>query len=255
MTLLQAVILGIVEGITEFLPISSTGHLILASHLLKLPPTEFLKSFEIAIQVGAIFAVIVLYWKRFLVDFETLKRVIAAFIPTGILGFVLYKIIKKYLLGGEKIVLWSLFIGGVVIVLFEKWHKEKASDTSEISRLPYSQAIWIGVFQALAMIPGVSRSATTIIGALALGVKRKTAVEFSFLLAVPTLLAATALDLLKNGASFSGGEISSLCVGAVVSFIVAMFAIKLFLQFVKDHTLAPFGIYRVFTAAIFWFFL
>ena len=216
MTLWHVIILGIVEGITEFLPISSTGHLIMASHLLKLPPTEFLKSFEIAIQAGAIFAVVILYWKRLLVDFETLKRVIAAFIPTGILGFLLYKIVKKYLLGSGTIVVWSLFIGGVIIILFEKWHKEKSSDVTELSRISYKQAFWIGVFQALAIIPGVSRTAATILSALALGVERKTAVEFSFLLAVPTLLAATALDLLKTDAVFSGREIGWLLAGGFV---------------------------------------
>ncbi|PJA47619.1 MAG: undecaprenyl-diphosphatase, partial [Syntrophobacterales bacterium CG_4_9_14_3_um_filter_49_8] len=190
MDFLTAVILGIVEGISEFLPISSTGHLILTSHLLGLTPTEFLKSFEIAIQGGAILSVVVLYWGKLLVNFEVIKRIVAAFIPTGVLGFALYKIIKGYLLGSNCVVLWSMLLGGIFIVAFELWYRGKGGSASELTDISYKQSFLIGLFQAIAVIPGVSRAGATIIGGLILGLRREVIVEFSFLLAVPTMLAA-----------------------------------------------------------------
>jgi undecaprenyl-diphosphatase len=195
MTILESLVLGVVEGVTEFLPISSTGHLILASSLLGIPQSDFTKSFEIAIQLGAILAVILLYW-RSLLEVETLKRVVVAFIPTGVIGFALYHFLKSYLLGNTVIVVSSLFIGGVIFIIFER-----LTATREITApapLTYRQAFLVGVCQAIAIIPGVSRSGATIIGGLALGVKRTTIVEFSFLLAIPTMLAATGLDLLET---------------------------------------------------------
>jgi len=202
MTLLQALVLGIVEGLTEFLPISSTGHLILAAKLLGLAQTEFQKSFEIVIQLGAILAVVVLYWRSFLRP-KVLAKVIAAFIPTGIIGLALYHLVKTYLLGNEMVVLAALALGGLVLILFELWHREPAGAVGEVDSVTYLQAIGIGLFQALAIIPGVSRSGATIVGGLAMGLTRETIVEFSFLLAVPTMLAATGLDLIKNASSFS----------------------------------------------------
>ena len=255
MTLLHALIFGIVEGVTEFLPISSTGHLILTAQVLGLKQSEFLKSFEIAIQVGAILAVVFLYWKSLLVNFEAIKRVITAFIPTAVLGLVFYKIIKKFLLSGESVVLWSLFLGGLFLIVFEWRHKEKENALDDLSKIPYAQAMLIGVFQSLAMIPGVSRSAATIVGGLCLGIRRKTIVEFSFLLAVPTMLAATGLDLLKNASGFDQGQFLFLGVGFVSSFFVAIFAIKVFLQYVQKHSLILFGVYRVIAALLFWFVL
>jgi undecaprenyl-diphosphatase len=174
MTYLHTLILGIIEGVSEFLPISSTGHLMLASYLLHLKQTDFQKSFEIAIQLGAILSVVVLYWRALLVNFEILKRVITAFIPTAILGFIFYKIIKRVLLGSNTVVLYSLLIGGIFLVLFELWHREKESASEELSDISYSKSFMIGLCQAVAMIPGVSRSAATIIGGLILGIKRKT---------------------------------------------------------------------------------
>ena len=255
MSLFHTFILSLVEGITEFLPVSSTGHLILASHILRLPETEFLKSFTIAIQGGTIFSVIVLYWKRLFVDFETMKRIAAAFLPTAVIGLLLYKIIKKFLLGNTMVVLATLFLGGLFIIMFELRHREKNTDIDDVSRIPYPKAVLIGVIQALAVVPGVSRSAATILGGLALGIRRKTIVEFSFLLAVPTLLAATALDLLKCSHSFSSGEWACLGLGSLLSFIVAILAIKLFLGFVQRFNLIVFGVYRVLAALLFWYFV
>jgi undecaprenyl-diphosphatase len=253
MTYLHALILGIVEGISEFLPISSTGHLILASTLLHLKQTDFQKSFEIAIQLGAILSVVVLYWRALLVNFEILKRVITAFIPTAILGFIFYKIIKRVLLGSNTVVLYSLLIGGIFLVLFELWHREKESATEELSAISYSKSFMIGLCQAVAMIPGVSRSAATIIGGLILGIKRKTIVEFSFLLSVPTMAAATGFDLMKSGGHFSLEEFHLLVVGFISSFVVALLSIKWLIHFIKHHTFISFGIYRIMIFLFFWF--
>ena len=254
MDFITAFILGIVQGISEFLPISSTGHMILASHLMGLKHTEFLKSFEIAIQVGTILSVVVLYWRSLLVDFEVIKRLAVAFIPTGVLGLTLYKLIKGYLLDSETVVLCSLLIGGIFIVAFEYWYREKDDATSEIREISYKNAVIIGLFQSIAMIPGVSRSASTILGGLWLGLKRKTIVEFTFLLAVPTMLAATGYDLIKSGSQFSFDQIQYLLVGFVTAFVVALLTIKFLLQFIKTHTFIPFGIYRI-VLVVFWFLL
>ena len=240
LNLLHALIFGIVEGISEFLPISSTGHLILTAKLLGLDQSSFLKSFEIAIQLGAILAVVALYWKSLLVNFEIFKRVSAAFIPTAAVGFVLYKIIKKFLMGNSSVVLWSLFIGGIFLIVFEKLHREKPGATESMERISYKQAVLIGLFQSLAMVPGVSRSAATICGGLILGLKRKTIVEFSFLLAVPTMLAATALDLLKSADTFSADQFGFLGVGFVTSFVVALLSIRFLLHFIKNHSFSVF---------------
>ena len=253
---LTVVILGVVEGISEFLPISSTGHLMLTSHLLGLTPTEFLKSFAIAIQGGAILSVLVLYWRKLLVDFAVMKRIIAAFIPTGILGFALYKIIKGYLLGSNCVVLWSLLIGGVLLVAFELRYRGKEGAVSELAGISYKQSFLIGLFQAIAVIPGVSRAGATIIGGLMLGLRREVIVEFSFLLAVPTMLAATGYDLLKNAPQFSLDQLHLLVVGSVSSFVVALLSIKFLLHFIRTHTFIPFGIYRiVFALSRFTFFV
>jgi len=252
MDLAKAVILGIIEGITEFLPISSTGHLILTARALNIPTTEFLKSFEIAIQLGAISSVIFLYWRSLLINLEIIKRLLAAFTPTVIIGFIFYKTVKKFLLGSVNVVLWSLFIGGALLVLFELAYRERKGVTEELSGISYRQSFLIGVFQSLAIVPGVSRAAATIVGGLILGLKRKTIVEFSFLLAVPTMLAATMLDLLKSAPAFGAQELIFIGTGFVTSFIVALFSIKLLLYFIKNHNFIPFGIYRVILAAAFW---
>lgn len=245
MDLSTAAILGIVEGVSEFLPISSTGHLILASHLLGLKHTDFLKSFEIAIQVGAILSVVALYWRDLLANPAVMKRVVLAFLPTGLIGLTLYKIIKSYLLGSPSVVLWALAAGGIFLIVFEYRHQEKDDVVARTEDMSYKQALIIGLFQALAVIPGVSRSASTIVGGLVLGLKRKTIVEFSFLLAVPTMAAATGYDLLKSASQFSLDQVQFLAVGFVISFIVALLSIKFLLRFIQTHTFIPFGIYRI----------
>jgi undecaprenyl-diphosphatase len=255
MDILHAIVFGIVEGITEFLPISSTGHLMLTAQVMGLGQTEFLKTFEIAIQLGAILSVVVLYWRSLLVELEIAKRVIAAFLPTAVLGLLFYKIIKRYLLANTHVVLWSLLIGGIFLVIFEIIHRHREESIDDLKAVPYSTALLIGLFQSIAMIPGVSRSAATIVGGLILGLKRRTIVEFSFLLAVPTMLAATCLDLYKNASSFSTGQLGSLIVGFIVSFIAALLGVKFLLNFIKHHTFIPFGIYRIALVIMFWIFL
>jgi len=254
MTLLDSIILGALEGFTEFLPISSTGHLILAAELLGIPSTEFVKSFMIAVQLGAIAAVVILYWKKFL-DIEVIKRLIVGFIPTGIIGFTLYQVVKDYLIGNSLIVVTALFVGGIALILFEFMHKESEDEAQEIRTLPYKQVALVGVFQSLAMIPGVSRSAATIVGGLLLGMRRTTIVEFSFLLAVPTMVAATGYDILKSYDSFPTDGLELLAVGFVVSLIVALLSMRLLISFVKKHTFVPFGIYRIVLAALFFLFV
>lgn len=255
MDYIHAILLSIVEGITEFLPISSTGHLILVSKILNIPQTEFVKSFEIFIQLGAICSVIFLYWKTFLKGLKVWKPVVVAFLPTAILGLVFYKIIKTYLLGNSLVTVAALLIGGIILILLEKLYKEKEHHISDIENISLKTALFIGLFQSISMIPGVSRAAATILGALFLGTKRKTAVEFSFLLAVPTMLAATGLDLVESNFSFSLYELSLLAVGFIGSFVVAILAIKFFIRFIQNHTFIPFGVYRIVIAILFLFFV
>ncbi len=245
MSILHSIILGIVEGITEFLPISSTAHLILTSKILQIEESDFLKSFEIIIQTGAILAVIVYYFKK-LLDIEVIKRLIVGFIPTGIIGLTVYKIVKAYFLGNTTIVLSSLMIGGVIMILMEKFYfKNKKEKETEVKNISYVKCLMIGLFQAIAVVPGVSRSAATIIGGMSLGISRKTIVEFSFLLAVPTIMAASILDIYKNFDSFHAVDVSVLSIGFVASFISAIFAIKFLLSYVRKHDFTMFGIYRI----------
>jgi undecaprenyl-diphosphatase len=204
------------------------------------------------IQLGAIGAVVVLYWRQFLRP-EVLTRVVVAFLPTGAIGLVLYPLVKSYLLGNESVVLLALFLGGVILIVFEVFYREPSGAAPDIKSITYLQAISIGLFQAVAIVPGVSRSGATIVGGLAMGLTRGTIVEFSFLLAVPTMLAATGLDLVKNASSFSAGQSGALAVGFVASFIVAMLSIKLLLAYVRTRTFIAFGIYRIAAAAMFFF--
>ncbi len=249
MSLLQAVILGIVEGITEFLPVSSTAHLILASAALHLHETEFVKSFIIIIQLGAILSVVVLYWKKFW-DWHVLSKLAVAFLPTGLIGITVYKALKTYLLGNMTVVLLSLLIGGVLLVLYERL-KRHSEEEVDLAHVTYRRAFLIGLFQSVAIIPGVSRSAATIVGGTLIGVPKRTIVEFSFMLAVPTMLAATGLELFKSHAALSG-NFGMLGVGFVVSFITAYAAVKSFLNYIKRHDFAAFGWYRIALAVAFY---
>lgn len=251
MTYLQSIILGIIEGITEFLPISSTGHLILTSNFLSIPETEFLKTFEIAIQFGAILSVVWLYKEKLFKSIEIWKKIITAFVPTAVIGLLLYKTFKEILLGNINIVLWSLFLGGIFLIFFEKIFKKEEAVQS-IEEMSYKQAGLIGVFQSLAIIPGVSRSAATILGGLGLGVDRKTITEFSFLLAVPTMMSATFFDIIQNPSVLAGDKLGILTTGFIVSFIIASMAIKWLLKYIKGHDFSMFGYYRILLVLIIW---
>ncbi len=245
----DALILGIVEGVTEFLPVSSTGHLILASKVMGIEQTEMHKTFEVVIQLGSILAVIFAFKEKIFHSIELWKRLIVAFVPTAVLGFTLYKIIKSLFL--PQTVAYMLIIGGVIFIIVELLYKEKEHHVSHVERVSYRQAFAIGLFQSLAMVPGTSRSGATIIGGLLIGLKRKTATEFSFLLAVPTMLAATAYDILKHHSEFDFSDAQALGIGFVTAFIVALAIIKWFLAFIKKHTFIPFGIYRIIVGIIF----
>ncbi|WP_187647577.1 undecaprenyl-diphosphate phosphatase [Nitrosophilus labii] len=249
MDIIQAIIFGIVEGITEFLPISSTGHMILTAKLMGLEQSAFQKSFEVIIQLGSILAVVFVFKDKIFKDINLWKKLIIAFLPTAVLGFTLYKIIKSLFL--PQTVAYMLIIGGVIFLIVEYFYKEKEYHIEDIKDISYKQAFLIGLFQSLAMIPGTSRSGATIIGGLLIGLKRKIAAEFTFLLAVPTMLAATGYDILKNYHEFDGSNIFLLIVGFITAFIVALFVIKWFLGFIKKHTFVPFGIYRIFIGVVF----
>jgi len=257
LTVFQSLVLGIVEGATEFLPVSSTGHLVLASSVLGVIQTDFVKTFEIAIQLGAILAVVALYWKSFF-DIKLVKKLIVAFIPTGIIGLALYHVLKTYLLGNEMAVLAALFTGGVILILFERWlgWTEDETRAVPVRALTYRQAFLVGLAQAVAIIPGVSRSGATIIGGLALGIARTTIVEFSFLLAVPTMVAATGLSLYKGHAlAFSTHEWAILGVGFFSAFLIALAAVRWLLTYVRRHSFTAFGVYRIVLSLVFFVYL
>lgn len=243
MNILHSIILGIVEGFTEFLPISSTAHQVITTHLLGITETDFVKTFIIAIQLGAIAAVVVLYFKQFLRDWNTNKKVIVAFIPTAVIGFILYKLIKGYLFDNMGIIGMALLLGGVILVFIER--RTKPATTVDLKDISYKQAFIIGCAQSLAVIPGVSRAGATIVGGLFMGIKRDVIVTFSFLLAVPTMVAATGYDLLKSAGSFDSGQFYLLAVGAIMAFISAIIGIKFFLRIVNTKSLIPFGVYRI----------
>lgn len=254
MNVLDAIFLGVVEGITEFLPISSTGHLILASELLHLDRTAFLSTFEVVIQMGAILAVVILYIRRFLVDWELNKRLIVGVIPALVVGGIFYPFIK-HLLDSPLVVVVSLLTGGVFIIGFEWLQEKKEKPITDLNQISYRTAFLVGLWQATAVIPGISRAAATILGGLLLGMRRTVIVEFSFLLAVPTMIAASTIDLYKNASAFTPAEFKLLAIGFLVACLVAMGAIKLFLRFVQSHTFIPFGIYRILIALLFLFFV
>lgn len=248
MTLIQAIIIAIVEGLTEFLPISSTGHMIIAQHLLGAPDDAFTKIFIITTQFAAILSVVILYWKRFFQSFDFYFKLLVAFIPAVILGLLLEEKIDA-LLESVTVVAVTLFLGGFVLILIDKYLNPK----SEVD-VTYPKAFKIGLFQCLAMIPGVSRSAATIIGGMTQGLTRKQAAEFSFFLAVPTMFGASVLKLykgLKNAPDvFTEHNITLLVVGNLVAFIVAVIAIKGFIAILTKYGFKAFGYYRIVLGAI-----
>lgn len=259
MSIWQAIILAIIEGLTEFLPVSSTGHMIIAASLMGINELPITKIFEVNIQFGAILSVVVLYWRRFITGIDLYKKLLAAFIPTVLIGFLLMDIIDA-MLESVAVTATMLVIGGVILLFVDKWFRH-----AEKQEITYKNAFFIGLFQCLAMVPGVSRSAASIIGGLAQGIDRKTAAEFSFFLAVPTMLAAAGykfvkdllkleisdvltFDLEKIQQSFmaiSSHDIELLLIGNAVAFVVAMFAIKFFISFLTKYGFKMFGYYRI----------
>lgn len=251
MDFIQAVFLSIVEGLSEFLPISSTGHLVLASRLLNIPQTDFVKSFEIIIQLGAILAVVFLYFKKLITSFILWPKIMVAFLPAAFFGLIFYSFIKASLLGNTLVTLFALFFGGIALIFLEKIYIEQKHHLESLDKISLKTALLIGFCQSFSIIPGVSRAAATIIGGMSLGLKRKVAVEFSFLLAIPTMAAATGLDLIKSEFNFSNNEYVLLTVGFLGSFITAVFAIKFLLKFVQSHNFISFGIYRIILSVLF----
>jgi undecaprenyl-diphosphatase len=244
MTIIDSIILGIVEGITEFLPISSTAHMILASTLLGLKQTMQNVAFEVIIQLGATLAIVMIYLDK--INFKEIdlwKKIILAFFPLATIGFLLRHQIKE--LFTLTTVAWMFIIGGIVFFIVEKIYKEKKVKINKIEKVNYQQALIIGFFQVLALIPGTSRSGATIVGGMLSGLSRKTAADFSFLLAIPTMFAASGYEFVKNISTFKEENFIVLGVGFIVSFISCYIAVKWFLGFVKKYTLIPFGIYRI----------
>jgi len=253
MSFLDVVILGVVEGITEFLPVSSTGHLVLTADLLGLELTNFLKTFEIVIQLGAILAVVFLFWEKFIRP-DLWPKLLISFLPTGIAGFFLYPVIKGFL-GSPLVVVWALASGGVFIIWFERRARSMDGRLVEAIDLSWKQAFGIGVAQILSFVPGVSRAAASIFGGEIVGLSRVAAVEYSFLLAVPTMVAASSYDLYKNAASFSSADWQALSLGFFISFVVAGAVVKWLIRFVKTETLEVFGWYRLIVALLFFLFI
>jgi undecaprenyl-diphosphatase len=260
-----AIILGIVEGVTEFIPVSSTGHLMLATALLGLDPNHW-AAFNVIIQLGAILAIVVLYWRTFwavlvglfkgrAVSWRFVRNVLVAFLPAAVIGFLLINQIEK-LLGDPMVVPITMILGGIAILVIERL--AKPGNVVGVAEIPVLRSLGIGFVQCVSMIPGVSRSAATIMGALSLGVERRTAAEFSFFLAVPTMLGATTLEFVKHRsdlvAGASGVGLGTVAVGFVVSFVVAIVVVRAFVHFISRHSFAPFAWYRlaVGVAALAW---
>ncbi len=258
--LLIAIILGIVEGVTEFLPVSSTGHLILATELMGFDADKW-AAFNVIIQLGAILAIVVLYWRTFWavlqgilsnnpMSWRFIRNVLIGFLPSAIIGVILISKIEL-LLGNAEVVAWALIAGGVAILLIEKF--VKPGEIVGVAEMPLKTVLGIGFIQCLAMIPGVSRSGATILGGLSLGVERRTAAEFSFFLAIPTMTGATTLELIKHHDTLisgaSGVGFSTVAVGFIVSFIVAIVVVKAFVHYISKYGFGPFAWYRIVAGA------
>lgn len=262
MTYWQAILLAIVEGLTEFLPVSSTGHMIITSALLGITATSFTKLYLVVIQLGAILSVLVVYWRRFFQSFDFYLKLLVAFLPIVVVGLLLKKHIDA-LLESVTVVALMLVVGGVVLLFVDKWFPQQQQEQGghPVTTPSYREAFMIGLFQCLAVVPGVSRSAATIIGGLTQKLTRRAAAEFAFFLAMPTMTAAAAKDLLdyyqeaseqgiQLGDLFSHDEIMQLAVGNVVAFVVALLAIRLFVNFVAKYGFRAFGVYRIIVGGI-----
>ncbi|MEJ5303795.1 MAG: undecaprenyl-diphosphate phosphatase [Bacteroidales bacterium] len=247
MSWLEAFIVAVVEGLTEFLPVSSTGHMIITEALLGMQPNDFSKAFIINIQFGAILSVIVLYWRKFFQSFTFYLKLLVAFIPAAVFGFLAGDLIDQ-LLESVVVVALMLVLGGIILLYIDKWFSHTAEHGQE--DVSYSQALKIGLFQCIAMIPGVSRSAATIIGGMTQKLNRKAAAEFSFFLAIPTMFAASAYKLLKNYQAITSDTLPVLIFGNIVAFLVAMAAIRFFITFLTRHGFKVFGWYRIVVGGI-----
>lgn len=243
-------LLGIIEGVTEYIPVSSTGHLLITQHLLHIPSSDFVSTFEIVIQSGAICAVAVLYLKTIIKHKDLIWKIAFGFLPTMIAGFVLYPFIKKLFSSNLSTVSIALITGGILILIVEKIVSTKSLSNREIHTLTYKEAITLGSLQIFAFIPGVSRSGATIIGGLWAGYPRRFLVEFSFLLAVPTILAAGALDMLHSYKTLTQGNITTLFAGSLVAGICAYITIKYILSYISQHDFKVFGWYRIVVGCI-----
>lgn len=245
MTLLETIILAIVEGLTEFLPVSSTGHLIITTALLGIEPSAFVKLFTVAIQLGTILSVVVLYFKRFFKSWAFYFKLLVAFIPAAVFGLLFSDLIDE-MLESPMTVAITLVLGGVILLFVDKWFNRPQIENSD--DISYATALKIGLFQCLAMIPGTSRSGATIVGGMAQKLSRKAAAEFSFFLAVPTMFGATAkklLDFYQEGNQFTSQEYQTLLIGNLVGFVIAIIAIKSFIGFVTKYGFKAFGWYRI----------
>lgn len=250
MNIFEAIVLAIIEGLTEFLPVSSTGHMIIASSLMGIQSNDFVKLFTVAIQLGTILSVVVLYFKRFFRSFEFYFKLLVAFIPAVIFGLLFSDKIDE-LLESPMTVAVTLLLGGIVLLFVDKWFNN--ADVDDADKISYPTALKIGFFQCLAMIPGMSRSGASIVGGMSQKLTRKAAAEFSFFLAVPTMFAATAkklFDFYKDGHIITSEEVNLLIIGNVVGFLVALVAIKTFIGFLTKHGFRVFGIYRIIVGAI-----
>ena len=256
-SLLDVIVLGIVEGVTEFLPVSSTGHLILASRLLGFDPDSW-KLFNVVIQLGAILAIVVLYWRTFATvvagiargnrpAWRFVRNIVLGFVPAGVIGLALHKQIEA-LLGHAEVVAVALIVGGIAILVIERIAKR--ATVAGVADIPAGTALAIGFAQCLAMVPGVSRSGATIMGALLLRVERRTAAEFSFFLAVPTMLGATVLELWKNRALLDAGQVHDIAIGFAVAFVVAIVVVRAFVAVISRYGFAPFAWYRIVVGAV-----
>lgn len=248
MNLLQALVLAIIEGLTEFLPVSSTGHMIIGSTVMGVAAHPFVKVFTVAIQFGAILSVLVLYWRQFLRNFQFYLRLLVAFLPAIVFG-LLFKDVVDRLLENIVVVAVALIVGGVIFLFLDGYFEQRSRRQTTVDDVTLPKALRIGLFQVIAMIPGVSRSAATIIGGLTQGLSPTTAAEFSFFLAVPTMFAATCKSLYdyvkEGGVAFTQHELMLLAVGNVVAFIVAWLAIKSFIRYLTRHGFRVFGYYRI----------
>lgn len=257
MDLFEVIVLSIIEGITEFLPISSTGHMILAAEIMQMENSPFLKTFEISIQLAAILAVVIIYRDRLLGGLTLYYRLFWAFIPTAVIGLLFYSTIKGFLFN-TGVVSTMLILGGIILVMLDKWDNEKERPIPTLESVSSWKAFLIGVAQCFALIPGTSRAAATIIGGVVVGFDRKQATEFSFLLAIPTMVAATGYDLLKTASMLTSEQVFLLLAGGVFAFIFAWLAVKVFLRIVVSYGFRHFGYYRIVLGLLFislaWFF-